>query len=91
MPSCPALWTRIPTWFGQGTAPTSLKCACRGKVTWKSWPPGGGIAATLKATRAASPERLLEETRQRAQTAFRYGTTTLEAKTGYGLDLETEF
>lgn len=51
---------------------------------------GGGIAATLKATRAASLEQLLEETRLRARAAFQHGTTTLEAKTGYGLDLETE-
>jgi len=63
----------------------------QGKSYMEIMAAGGGIAATLKATRAASPERLLEETRQRAQTAFRYGTTTLEAKTGYGLDLETEF
>ena len=52
---------------------------------------GGGIAATLKATRAASLEQLLEETRPRARAAFQHGTTTLEAKTGYGLDLETEY
>jgi imidazolonepropionase len=51
---------------------------------------GGGIAATLQATRAASFEELLAQTRERAHTAFAYGTTTLEAKTGYGLDIETE-
>ena len=50
----------------------------------------GGIAATLQATRAASFEELLAQTRERANIAFAHGTTTLEAKTGYGLDVETE-
>ena len=62
----------------------------QGKTYMEIMAAGGGIAATLKATRAASMEQLLEETRPRAQAAFRHGTTTLEAKTGYGLDLETE-
>ena len=51
---------------------------------------GGGILATLTATRKASLEQLVEEARNRADTAFSYGTTTIEAKTGYGLDIETE-
>ena len=63
----------------------------QGKSYMEIMAAGGGIAATLKATRAASLEQLLEETRPRAQSAFRHGTTTLEAKTGYGLDLETEY
>ena len=35
-------------------------------------------------------EALLEQTRVRAKGVFRHGTTTIEAKTGYGLDTESE-
>lgn len=51
---------------------------------------GGGILATVRATRAASPEELLAQARQRARTMLRHGTTTAEAKTGYGLEPATE-
>lgn len=51
---------------------------------------GGGILATVRATRAASPEQLLAEARPRLERMFAHGTTTAEAKTGYGLDTETE-
>ncbi len=51
---------------------------------------GGGINATVRATRAASLEQLLIETRPRLQRMMAYGTTTIEAKSGYGLDTETE-
>ena len=51
---------------------------------------GGGIASTVNATRAASPQELLAQTRQRAQGMLRFGTTTAEAKTGYGLELNAE-
>jgi imidazolonepropionase len=51
---------------------------------------GGGILSTVNKTRAASLESLIEETRTRLQHMFAYGTTTSEAKTGYGLELKTE-
>ena len=51
---------------------------------------GGGINSTVRATRAASAEELLEGTLHRLDTFLRHGTTTLEAKSGYGLDLDTE-
>ena len=51
---------------------------------------GGGILSTVRATRQASLEILKEQTRIRIQTMFAHGTTTLEAKTGYGLDEKTE-
>lgn len=51
---------------------------------------GGGIQSTVKATRAASRDDLLEQTRKRALQIFSLGTTTAEAKSGYGLDTETE-
>jgi imidazolonepropionase len=51
---------------------------------------GGGIANTTRATRAASLEELVAETSVRLDAMLRLGTTTVEAKTGYGLDTETE-
>ncbi|GJQ34727.1 MAG: imidazolonepropionase [Anaerolineales bacterium] len=51
---------------------------------------GGGILSTVKATRTASIETLMAETRPRMLRMFRNGTTTAEAKTGYGLQTATE-
>jgi imidazolonepropionase len=51
---------------------------------------GGGINATVTATRASDFEDLLASTRSRLDTFLEYGTTTIEAKSGYGLDLATE-
>ncbi len=51
---------------------------------------GGGILSTVRATREACLEDLKNQTRDRIRRMFKYGTTTLEAKTGYGLNQETE-
>jgi imidazolonepropionase len=51
---------------------------------------GGGIASTVRATRAASQEQLIANVEERARTMARYGTTTAEAKSGYGLNVEDE-
>ena len=51
---------------------------------------GGGILSTVKATRTASMETLIAQTRPRLLRMFRNGTTTAEAKTGYGLQTATE-
>jgi imidazolonepropionase len=51
---------------------------------------GGGIASTVRATRAASAEQLACETRLRLDDMLRCGTTTCEAKSGYGLTTESE-
>lgn len=51
---------------------------------------GGGILSTVNATRQASLEELKGQTRSRVQTMFTHGTTTMEAKSGYGLDEKTE-
>lgn len=51
---------------------------------------GGGILSSVRATRQASIEELKDHTRTRIQTMFAHGTTTLEAKSGYGLDEITE-
>lgn len=51
---------------------------------------GGGIMSTVRATRAASLDQIIEQTRARLDRMLRLGTTTVEAKTGYGLDRDTE-
>ena len=51
---------------------------------------GGGILSTVRATRAASEQELMNETRPRLAEMLAAGTTTCEAKSGYGLDLESE-
>lgn len=50
----------------------------------------GGIRTTVAATREASSEQLLASARRLAGEALRSGTTTLEVKSGYGLDVPTE-
>lgn len=51
---------------------------------------GGGILSTVRATRAASDEALLAHGRRWLAQMLRTGTTTVEAKSGYGLDTPTE-
>src|SRR5574341_187885 len=51
---------------------------------------GGGIISTVRATRTASIEALIAQTRPRLLRMFATGTTTAEAKTGYGLQTATE-
>jgi len=51
---------------------------------------GGGIASTVRATRAASEDELFDSSRQRLRSLLRDGVTTVEIKSGYGLDLANE-
>ncbi|HEY2829778.1 MAG TPA: imidazolonepropionase, partial [Thermoanaerobaculia bacterium] len=51
---------------------------------------GGGIASTVRHTRAATQEELEANVFARTATMAQYGTTTAEAKSGYGLNLEDE-
>jgi len=51
---------------------------------------GGGIVSTVTNTRAASEDDLLAQSLTRARTLLADGVTTLEIKSGYGLDLENE-
>jgi imidazolonepropionase len=52
---------------------------------------GGGIISTVNQTRDASTNDLSEQSRRRLDEMLRCGTTTAEVKTGYGLNLATEF
>jgi imidazolonepropionase len=51
---------------------------------------GGGIASTVRKTRAASEDELLEQAKKHARWFLRGGTTTVEAKSGYGLTSDDE-
>lgn len=51
---------------------------------------GGGIASTVRATRAASEDELYESAERRLKHLLREGVTTVEMKSGYGLNLENE-
>ena len=51
---------------------------------------GGGIVQTVTATRAATTDQLVEDTRARLDEMLACGTTLCEAKSGYGLDVESE-
>src|SRR5699024_2550429 len=51
---------------------------------------GGGILSTVRATRSASQAELEAKGRRALDEMLRLGTTTCEAKSGYGLDTETE-
>jgi imidazolonepropionase len=51
---------------------------------------GGGILSSVRHVRAASEEELFCFSRRLLETTLHYGTTTVEIKSGYGLDTETE-
>ncbi|MBK3478835.1 imidazolonepropionase [Pseudomonas sp. MF6751] len=51
---------------------------------------GGGIASTVRATRAASEDELFLSAEKRLRSLLRDGVTTVEIKSGYGLDLANE-
>lgn len=51
---------------------------------------GGGILSTMRATRAASEEELFAQSAKRLEYFLREGVTTMEIKSGYGLDIESE-
>ncbi len=75
-------------WAGDRAAEFTMRL--QGKSYLEILKAGGGILSTMQATRAASEEDLIRQTRKRAQAAFAHGTTTMEVKTGYGLNLESE-
>ena len=66
----------------------SMKLA--GKTYLEILAAGGGILSTVRETRKASEDALYEKSRGLMDEMLRHGTTALEIKSGYGLDLETE-
>ena len=79
--------THLP-WAGDRAGEFELRLM--GKSYLEIMAAGGGINSTVTATRSCSDETLLNETRQRAKVIFKNGTTSAEAKSGYGLTLESE-
>ncbi len=75
-------------WAGDRAEEFTLRL--QGKSYMEILEDGGGILSTVRATRLASHEELVAQTRQRAWQAFIHGTTTAEVKTGYGLNLDSE-
>jgi imidazolonepropionase len=75
-------------WAGDRAAEFEMRL--EGKTYLEVLAAGGGIISTVRKTRQASLDELLAEGRLRVQTMFKHGTTTAEAKTGYGLNIETE-
>ncbi len=51
---------------------------------------GGGILSTVRATRTAGKEELIKKSLKHLDTMLKFGTTTIEAKSGYGLTIEDE-
>jgi len=62
----------------------------RGKTYQEILAAGGGILRTVRAVREATDEQLRDNLRQQLDVMVTHGTTTVEVKTGYGLDTETE-
>jgi len=75
-------------WAGDRAAEFELRL--QGKSYLEIMEAGGGIVSTVRETRKASLKQLKDQTRARLKRMLTHGTTTLEAKTGYGLNSETE-
>ena len=75
-------------WSGDRAAEFEMRL--EGKTYLEILAAGGGILSTVRATRTATIENLIQETRPRLQSMLAHGTTTAEAKTGYGLETEAE-
>ncbi|MGD9147350.1 MAG: hypothetical protein PVI80_17410, partial [Anaerolineae bacterium] len=73
-----------------GDRATEFELRIRGASYMEIMEAGGGIASTVRAVRQASVEELVSETRPRLDAMLALGTTTVEVKTGYGLDTENE-
>ena len=79
--------THLP-WAGSREEEFSMRLA--GKTYMEIAAAGGGILSTVAATRKASEEELVRNVTRRLDLMLTHGTTTAEAKSGYGLSLEDE-
>jgi len=73
-----------------GSRENELVMKLEGKSYMEILASGGGIQRTVRATRAASDRELLRSALGRLDRMLLHGTTTVEGKSGYGLDLDTE-
>jgi imidazolonepropionase len=75
-------------WAGDRAAEFEMRL--QGKSYMEIMAAGGGIQSTVNATRSAGFDDLLSQTRKHVRSIFALGTTSAEAKSGYGLELESE-
>jgi len=73
-----------------GSREFELELKARGKGYLEILQAGGGILRTVSDTRLASPGTLFKESAKRLESMISHGTTTVEAKSGYGLDRTVE-
>ncbi|WP_227353127.1 imidazolonepropionase [Haladaptatus salinisoli] len=73
-----------------GDRSDEFEAKLRGKTYQEILAEGGGILRTVRATREASDEELLSNLLSHLDTMLAHGTTTVEVKSGYGLDTGTE-
>ncbi len=73
-----------------GSREDELEMKIKGKTYMEILEEGGGILSTVRSTRKSSKQRLIEQASKRLDTMLRHGTTTAEAKSGYGLDKDNE-
>ncbi len=73
-----------------GSREDELEMKIEGKTYMEILEEGGGIMRTVNATRETSKEELKKESKKRLNRMLAHGTTSAEAKSGYGLDLESE-
>jgi len=73
-----------------GSREHELEWKLEGRTYQEILADGGGILRTVRETRKASKEDLQSESLIRLKNAVRHGTTTIEIKSGYGLEKETE-
>ncbi|MEK5484764.1 MULTISPECIES: imidazolonepropionase [Lysinibacillus] len=73
-----------------GTREQEFNMRLNGSTYMEIMNAGGGIHATTKRTRETSFEELYEKTMQHLDVFLKHGVTTVEAKSGYGLDWDTE-
>jgi imidazolonepropionase len=79
--------THLP-WAGSREEEFAMRL--EGKTYMEIAAAGGGILSTVRATRGASEQDLVAALKRRLDFMIRYGTTTAEAKSGYGLNLDDE-
>ena len=87
---CRDLSMRIRIWFLAEIGVDDFERRARGETYEQIAQAGGGIRSTVRKTRAASEDDLLAQAKKHADWFLRCGTTTIEAKSGYGLTLEDE-
>ena len=73
-----------------GSRVNEFELRARGATYEELHAAGGGILSTVEATRAAGEDELRQAVARHREWMLRAGTTTFEAKSGYGLDLDTE-